>query len=71
MAALCFIYLLFLCVCVCILTVAGTFVRAQFHEVRTGTGERLVVVDETQVRTGIFAVFSCTWVWSCGDVRRE
>lgn len=55
----------------CILTVAGTFVRAQFHEVRTGTGERLVVVDETQVRTGIFAVFSCTWVWSCGDVRRE
>lgn len=30
-----------------VLTVASAFVRAQLHEVRTGTRERLIVVDKT------------------------
>ena len=53
------------------LTIASAFVRAQLHEVRAGARERLIVVDETQMRTGLFAVFSCTWVWSCGEVNVE
>lgn len=57
--------------CVFLLTIAGAFVGAQFHEVRTGAGECLIVVDETQMRAGLFAIFSCTWIWSWGGVNME
>lgn len=50
------------------LTVASAFVRAQLHEVRAGTRKCLIVVDETQVRAGLLAVYSRTWVRSWGEV---
>ncbi len=53
------------------LTVASAFVRAQLHEVRARTRESLIVVDETQMRAGLFAVFSRTWVWGWGEVSVE
>lgn len=53
------------------LTKASTFVRAQLHEVRTSAGERLVVVDEAEVRAGLFAIFSCTRVRSYREANEE
>lgn len=38
---------------------------------RTSTGERLIEVDEAQVRAGLFAVFSCTRIRSYGDMSTE
>lgn len=54
-----------------VFTVAGVFVCSQLHEVRAGTGEGLVVVDQTQVRTGTHAIVSCTRIRSCGEKERE
>lgn len=45
-----------------ILTFAGVLVGLQLHEVRTGAGEGLVKVDETQVGAKGFTVSSGTWV---------
>lgn len=52
-------------------TIAGVFVGSQLHEMRAGTGEGLVVVDQTQVRTGTHAIVSCTRIRSCGEKERE
>ena len=51
-------------VCLCVLTFAGSLVRLQLHEVRAGTGEGLVEVDETEVGARAFAVTGGTWVGS-------
>lgn len=46
------------------LTITSVFVGAQLHEVRAGTRKCLIVVDETQMRAGLLAVFSRTGVGS-------
>lgn len=46
------------------LTFAGASVRLQLHEVRAGTGEGLVEVDETKVGARPFTIRGGTWVWS-------
>lgn len=51
-------------VCKFMLTITSAFVGAQLHEVRAGTRKCLIVVDETQMRAGLLAVFSRTGVGS-------
>lgn len=46
------------------LTIASAFVWSQLHEVGAGTGKCLVVVDETEMGTGLLAIFSSAWVGS-------
>lgn len=45
-------------------TIAGVFVRLQLHEVGAGAGERLVVVDEAEVRARALPAISSAGVWS-------
>lgn len=45
-------------------TVAGVFVCLQLHEMGAGAGERLVVVDEAEVRARALPAVSGTGVWS-------
>lgn len=57
------------CLCVCelpvsVLTFAGASVRLQLHEVRAGTGEGLVEVDETEVGARASTITRGTWVRS-------
>lgn len=52
-------------------TVAGVLVLLELHEVGAGTGERLVVVDEAQVRAGPSATVSSTRVGSCERERKR
>lgn len=57
------------CLCVCelpvsVLTFAGAFVRLQLHEVRAGTREGLVEVDETEVGARASTITGGTWVRS-------
>lgn len=53
------------------LTVASAFVGAQFHEMRAGARKGLIVVNETEMRAGLLAIDSRTWVWSWGEVGVE
>lgn len=49
---------------VSVLTFASAFVRLQLHEVRAGTGEGLVEVNETEVGARTFTVTCGTRVRS-------
>lgn len=50
---------------VLLLTVTRASVGAELHEVRAGTRERLIVVDEAEMGAGLLAVFSCAGVGGC------
>lgn len=58
-------------VCELRLTDTRPLVSAQLHEVRTRTRERLVVVDQAEVRAGLFAIFNCTWVGSYRAAKKD